>query len=201
MTIKKNGRPSSYTEGQVLEGIGIVEQDGEIPSGESVKKAMCDQLMVSGGINAQSLDKEVRRLIDERDRMRIDRLVVALPATSKAAADDLGKRLTAAIVEHLADDHNQLQIAAGKKLVEAKADLSCHRAQNRDLQAKLESKDEALAEREAEAHELEQRLASALAEISILKDRISALRRDDDFRAQMLEVMRDAIGDRQLLAE
>jgi len=41
MTEKKTGRPATYTEEQVLQGIGIVEENGDIPTGDAVKKAMC----------------------------------------------------------------------------------------------------------------------------------------------------------------
>lgn len=44
MTEKKTGRPPKYTEAQVLEGINIVERNGDTPTGETVKKAMCELL-------------------------------------------------------------------------------------------------------------------------------------------------------------
>ena len=68
------------------EGIKIVEEAGEVPTGDSVKKAMCDRLKVAGGINEQSLDKEVRRVLEERDRQRREELIAALPPPTLDAA-------------------------------------------------------------------------------------------------------------------
>ncbi len=93
MSETKIGRPPKYTEAQVLKGIDLVEQAGDPPTGDTVKKIMCAQLGVPGGINAQSLDKEVQRLLEERDRDRRDRLVAALPPATKAAAKEIAIHL------------------------------------------------------------------------------------------------------------
>lgn len=70
MTEKRTGRPPKYTEAQVLKGIELVEQTGDSPTGDTVKKAMCSQLGVASGINAQPLDKEVERVLEEREHQR-----------------------------------------------------------------------------------------------------------------------------------
>ena len=70
MTEKRTGRPPKYTEAQVLKGIELVEQTGDSPTGDTVKKAMFSQLGVASGSNAQPLDKEVERVLEEREHQR-----------------------------------------------------------------------------------------------------------------------------------
>ena len=197
MTEKKTGCPPKYTEAQVMEGITIVEAAGEIPVGKTVKDAMCMHMGVSRGINAQSLDREVERLLDERNRERRERLVAALPVSTKSTAEEIGQVIEIAVLNHMAEEHEKLRSAAGRKLVEMKDDLSNQRAQIRELLEKAETRDQELADLEADKHDLEQRLATAGTEIASLTDRLSRLEREQDFRAQMLALMKETIGGQQ----
>ena len=69
---------------------------GEALTGDTVKKAMCAQLGVAGGINAQSLGKEILRLLEERERERRARLIAGLPPASLEAAKSIGLQVEAA---------------------------------------------------------------------------------------------------------
>lgn len=123
MTENKTGRPAKYTEAQVIKGIEIVERTGESPKGDTVKKAMCDKLGVAGGINAQSLDKEVHRLLEERERQRRNRLIAELPSATLGAAKEIRDVLIESGIECHALD---LAVSANKNRPDRdKDDLSC----------------------------------------------------------------------------
>lgn len=197
MTDIKTGRPPKYSEAQVLMGVELVEQRGGTPTGDTVKKVMCAELGVSGGINAQSLDAEVQRLLEERDRQRRERLVAALPASTRSAATKIGAHLGAMVLEHLAAEHDGLRAMTGKKIVELTEDLGVQRAQIRRLLTQVEEKDGALAELEAQKHALEERLATAETEVAALNDRISGMEKQDDLRAQVLDIMKETFLQKQ----
>lgn len=177
MTEKKTGRPPKYSEQQVIKGIEIVEQTGEIPTGDSVKRAMCLELGVAEGINAQSLDKEVQRLLEERERQRRDRLIAALPTTTLGAAKEIGLLVEAAVLGHMGEQHDELRSLASKKLAVLNTDLGNQRVQIRELLCRIDTKDEEIAELEGEKHDLKGRLDLASAEIQSLKERIVGLER------------------------
>ncbi|MDF1708389.1 MAG: hypothetical protein P1U72_09860 [Paracoccaceae bacterium] len=150
MTEKKTGRPQKYTEAQVIEGIEIAERNGDIPSGDSVKKAMCEELGVAGGINAQSLDKEVHRLLEERVRQRRSRLIAALPSATLEAVKEVGALVEAAMLNHMGEEHNKLRAINGKKLTEINVDLANQREQIRRLLSRIDAKDAEIADLEGE---------------------------------------------------
>jgi chromosome segregation ATPase len=193
MTDTKTGRPPKYSEAQVLMGVGLVEQRGATPTGDAVKKVMCAELGVSVGINAQSLDAEVQRLLEERNRQRGERLVAALPASTRSAATEIGARLGAMVLEHLAAEHDGLRALTGKRIVELTEDLGAQRAQIRGLLTQVGEKDGALAELEAQKHGLEERLATATTEVAALKELISGMEKQDDLRAQILVMMKETL--------
>jgi chromosome segregation ATPase len=194
MTEKKTGRPPKYTEAQVIQGIELVEQTGETPTGDMVKKVMCTQLGVAGGINAQSLDKEVHRLLVERDRQRRDRLVAALPSKTRGTAKEIGSLVEAAVLDHMGEQHEELQGLARKKLAALNADFRNQREQIRDLLTKIDTKDEEISQLEEDKQDLEGRLHLADAEIQSLKERIANFEREEDFQAKMLAVMHETLG-------
>lgn len=194
--IKRNGRPPHYNDAQVIEGIDLVEKDGDHATGEKVKVALVEKLGLPRGINAQSLDKEVARLLEERDRARMEVLVAALPSTSKNAVGGFADRVATSIIELLATDYEKLRSAAGKKLTEMNADLKSHRVQIRQLEDRLERKDASLADSEAHTQQLEQQLQAALAQIAELNNRVATQQNEEDFRGKMLAVMREAMAER-----
>ncbi|WP_281967804.1 hypothetical protein [Roseovarius nanhaiticus] len=194
MIEKKTGRPPKYTEAQVIEGIEIVERSGEAPTGDTVKKAMCSQLGVAGGINAQSLEKEVERLLDERDRQRRARLISALPSATRGAAKEIGSLVETAVLEHIGEQHDSLRALTGKKVAELNVDLGTQREQIRGLLGRIDTKDAEIAGLEGERDDLEGRLDLAAAEIDSLKERIVGLEREEDFQARMLALMKEALG-------
>lgn len=194
MTNNKTGRPPKYSEEQVITGIEIVEHIGEAPTGDTVKRAMCTELGVADGINAQSLDKEVQRLLEERKRQRRDRLIAALPATTLGAAKEIGLLVEAAVLGHMGEQHDELRSLASKKLAVLNIDLGNQRVQIRELLCRIDTKDGEIAELEREKHDLNGRLDLASAEIQSLKERIVGLEREDDFRTSMLAMMRETLG-------
>ncbi len=194
MTEKKTGRPSKYSEAEVLKGIEIVERTGAAPTGDTVKKVMCQHLGVAGGINAQSLDKEVHRLLDDRERQRRDRLITALPSATLGAAKEIGALVEAAVLDHMGEQHVKLRTLNGKKLAELNVDLGNQREQIRGLLSRIDTSDAEIAELEAEKHDLQGRLVLASAEIDSLKERVADLERAEDFQAKMLAVVKETLG-------
>lgn len=146
----------------MIEGIEIAERNGDIPSGDSVKKAMCEELGVAGRINAQSLDKEVHRLLEERERQRRNRLIAALPTVTLEAAKEVGLLVEAAMLNHMGEEQNKLRTVNGKKLVEINVVLANQREQIRGLLSRIDTKDTEIAELEGERDDLKGRLARIL---------------------------------------
>jgi uncharacterized protein (UPF0335 family) len=190
---KKTGRPPKYTQAQVLEGIEIVQSSGEVPNGDSVKKAMCTHLGVPGGINAQSLDKEVLRLVEERNRQHRDQLVAALPSAALGAAKKIGSLVEAALIDHLGEQHHELRAVAAKNAASLCIDLGNQREQIRELLSRIERRDEEIAELEAAKEELQERLEAAAAEVRALKERVSVYEKQEDFETRVLARMEERL--------
>ncbi len=196
MSEKKTGRPAKYTEAQVKEGIRIVEDAGEVPTGDTVKRAMCDHLTVAGGINAQSLDKEVRRLLEERVRQRRDGLIAALPPATLDAAKEIGSLVEAAVLEHMGEQHHALRSLAGKKAASLNIDLDNQREQIRELLSRIERKDEEIAELEVDRQLLQEQFDMLSTEARSLRERVAVLEREEDIGAKMLAMMEEKLGQR-----
>jgi chromosome segregation ATPase len=201
MTEKKTGRPTKYTEAQVIKGIEIVERTGGSPTGDTVKKAMCDQLGVAGGINAQSLDKEVQRLLEEHKQQRRRRLIAALPPITHDAAKEIGSLVQAAVLNHMGEQHDKLRSLNGRKLTELNVDLCNQREQIRGLLSRIDTKDSEIAELEGEKHDLKGRLDLATAEIDALKERVTCIEREEDFQTKMLAMMKETLGQQAKTAD
>lgn len=194
MTEKRTGRPPKYTEAQVLKGIEIVERRGGVPTGDTVKNAMCSQLGVAGGINAQSLDKEVERLLDEREHQRGERLIAALPDESRATVKKVGAMVETAVLLHLGQELEGLRTIAGERVAAQNVDLGNQRAQIRDLLSKIDHLAAEIADLGHAKREGEERLTKAQAENAALKARIADLEKEQDFRSQMLALMKETLG-------
>lgn len=194
MTEKKTGRPATYTEEQVLQGIGIVEENGDIPTGDAVKKAMCIHLDIPAGINAQSLDKEVQRLIEERERRENARLVAALPDTSREAAREICASVESAVLTHLGREHDGLRRLNEQKVAARDLDLANQREHIRDLLKKLDLQAEEISKVETSKRDLEGLLIQSKEENDGLKARIAELEKQQDFREEMLSFMKDALA-------
>lgn len=193
MTQNKTGRPTKYTEAQVTKGIEIVERSGGIPNGDSVKKAMCSELGVAGGINAQSLDREVQRLIAEREHQRRHSLVSALPKASKIAASRIVETVEKALLDHMGEEYDLLRSAAGKKMLLLNTDLSTQRAQIHALTEKISEKDAEIAGLEDANLDLQQQLLTANAQVESLKQDIIRGDNEEEFRAKLLVVMKETL--------
>lgn len=195
MTKKKTGRPSLYTEAQIHIGIDLVERDGDTPDGENVKAAMVEHCNVSRGINVMCLDAEVTRLLKERAQKQTEQLVHALPESVKLALGKVGEQLTQSIIAQVAKNNDDLRRGADQKVLERDQDIATQRDQILDLRARLAARDVSIAELEAQSCAYQQRIVEALAEIAQLKSKIEEFQRQGDFRTQMLEVMRETLGD------
>ena len=154
---------------------------------------MCSQLGVAGGINAQSLEKEVQRLIAEREHQRRHSLVSALPKTSKIAARRIGETVEKALLDHMGEEYDLLRSAAGKKIVQLNTDLSTQRAQIHTLTEKISEKDAEIAGLEDANLELEQQLLTANAQVELLKQDIIRGDKEEEFRAKLLVVMKETL--------
>ncbi|ATI42068.1 hypothetical protein CBW24_08640 [Pacificitalea manganoxidans] len=185
MTEKKTGRPPKYTEAQVLEGINIVERNGDTPTGETVKKAMCVHLDVPPGINAQSLEKEVQRLLNEREHQQSARLIAALPETSRNAVREICQAVEAAILLHLGREHDELRRVNEQKVTQKDMDLANQRAQIRDLLMKLDQQAEEVAALEEAARAMQDQLHETEERNSVLLTRVTELEKRQDFREEM----------------
>ncbi len=194
MIEKKTGRPPKYTEAQVLEGIKIVEENGDTPTGEAVKKAMCVHLDVPPGINALSLDKEVQRLLAERERQQSARLIVALPETSRNAVREISQAVESAILLHLGREHDELRRVNEQKVTQKDMDLANQRAQIRDLLMKLDDQADEVASLEDEKRILNDQLNAAKEQNAALKTRITELEKKENFKEEMLAFMKDALA-------
>ncbi|WP_116081779.1 hypothetical protein [Tropicimonas sp. IMCC34011] len=193
MAEKKIGRPPQYTEDQVVEGIEIVEKNGERPTGDTVKKAMCARLGVRESINAQSLEKEVQRLLEDRDRQRRERLIAALPGESRAAVKEIGAMVENAVLLHLGQELEGLRALAAQKVAAQEVDLGIQRAQIRDLLSKIDHLAVEIADLDHAKLEVEDLLAKANSENAALKARVADLQKEQDFRGQMLALMKETL--------
>jgi len=194
MPKSETGRPPFYSEAQVLRAIERVEQAGKTPTGTTVKDDLCTYEGVSRGINAQSLHTEVVRLLEERDRARVERLVAALPATTVAAAKEMGAHLEGALLAHMAEQHDHLRAVSGQRVDELNEDLSLKRTRIRELLLQVGDQENTIAGLERCKADLKQQLEGATHEITSLKNRISSLEQEGDFRTQMLELMRETFA-------
>ncbi|MCB2095780.1 MAG: hypothetical protein H6901_00640 [Rhodobacteraceae bacterium] len=201
MAEKKNGRPPKYTEDQVIEGIEIVERNGEQLTGDRVKKAMCARLGVPEGINTQCLDKEVQRLVEDRGWQRRERLIAALPGESRVAVREIGAMVETAVLLHLGHELEGLRTMAGQKVAAQDVDLGNRRAQIRDLLLKIDHMAAEIADLDHAKLEGEERLAKANAEYTALKARVADLEKEQDFRSQMLALMKETLGQKAPAAE
>ena len=194
MTEKKTGRPPKYTEAQVLEGIKIVEKNGDAVTGEAVKKAMCVHLDVPPGINALSLEKEVHRLLEERERQQSARLIGALPETSRNAVREISQAVESAILLHLGREHDELCRVNEQKVTQKDMDLASQRAQIRDLLMKLDDLADEVASLEDEKRILNDQLNAAKEQNAALKTRTTELEKKENFKEEMLTFMKDALA-------
>ena len=178
----------------MLEGIEIVEKKGGTPAGENVKQAMCIYLDVPRGINAQSLEKEVQRLLEERQRQRSARLIAALPDTSRNAVREISRTLESAILLHLGREHDELRRISELKVTQKDTDLANQREKIRDLLMKRDQQAEEVAGLEAAARAMQDQLHEAQERNSALLTRIAELEKRQDFREEMFAFMKDTLA-------
>ncbi|WP_143096179.1 hypothetical protein [Tranquillimonas alkanivorans] len=82
-------------------------------------------------INAQCLDREVQRLVEDRKRQRQQRLIAALPGESRAAVKEIGAMVETAVLLYLGEELEGLRKKAGQKVAAQDIDLGHQRADPR----------------------------------------------------------------------
>ena len=90
---------------------------------------------------------------------------------------------------------------AGQKVAAQDVDLGNRRAQIRDLLLKIDHMAAEIADLDHAKLEGEERLAKANAEYTALKARVADLEKEQDFRSQMLALMKETLGQKAPAAE
>lgn len=185
MTARKNGRPASYTDEDIIACIEILEKEGRPVTGDSVKKVMCERLGRSPGINAQSLAKEVERVLEECEIERNAKLIANLTEDSKLSAIAIGQRITKDVTLQLALEFKKLQGTTEKHLIEKDEDLRVQRDQIRGLSTRIEEKDEEIANLERANADLSEQLALVSTEAADLRAQVDKLKGEEEFERRV----------------
>lgn len=155
---------------------------------------MCVHLDVPPGINALSLEKEVQRLLEERERQQSARLIGALPETSRNAVREISQAVESAILLHLGREHDELRRVNEQKVTQRDMDLASQRAQIRELLMKLDQQAEEVAALEEAARAMQDQLHQSQERNSALLTRITELEKRQDFREEMFAFMKDTLA-------
>lgn len=190
----KGGRPSNYTETQLDKAITIVLARGEVPGGDTVKTVLCEQLGVSSGINAQSLDAQVQRLVAHREKERTDGQIARLPAEAKHAAINTGKLTERAILVALAAQNEALQTIANETVAAKEMDNAALRRKLCDLKQEQSAKEARIAELERDNEALSNEKSAACKRNAILEAQIAQQRNADETMAKIVAMINEAIA-------
>jgi uncharacterized protein (UPF0335 family) len=79
-------------------------------------------------------------------------------------------------------------------LADLSADLTTQREQIRALLGKIDAKDDEIAGLELEKAEISERLSMAELEVAALKEAAVYHQRENDFRSEVMALMKDALG-------
>ena len=195
MTRKKEGRPASYSNEQLMDAIETIEAGGGETTTAAVKKQLITQHGVSGGINDESLKKAITEAIEHRSSRKLSRLLLALPEDAKTSARRVGERVAADILEHLALGYHGLRTSAEKVLIEKDEDLRNSRNHIRTMEHRVEKivAERAILEKDnldlLEANEaLREQLRSRDADIKELV-------RSREYREEMMAFMKQFVKD------
>lgn len=193
MTARTNGRPRHYTPDQVREAIGIVEASNAAVTAASVKRALVTDLDVSGGINAQVLEREVERLLADRKATRTTKLIEALPRSSLDVADRIATAIRTEVLGHLAAELEQLRSGAERRVADREDDLAAQRDRNAALAREVAGKDAEIAALEDRIGTLTEGLAAARAETAVHAEKVERRRQREDITGQLATMVR-ALG-------
>ncbi|MCR9150290.1 MAG: hypothetical protein NXH83_08955 [Rhodobacteraceae bacterium] len=153
MTKSKGGRPATYSSAQVLAAIDRIEQSGASPEASSVKDVLCKEHGISPGINLQSLGEEVARQLENRERVRTEALINALPETVRREGAKIGSDIQQRILEVVAHLAKSIREVAGHAIQEKDDDLDAQRQKNRALREEIAGKSEEVERLSAELTE------------------------------------------------
>lgn len=193
MTRKKEGRPASYSNEQLMDAIETIEGQGAETTTAAVKKQLVTQYGVSSGINDESLKKAITEAIEDRSRKRLSRLLLALPEDAKASARRIGERVAADILEHMAFGYHGLRTSAEKALIEKDEDLRNSRSHIRTMEDRVEKMQAERAAFETENLDLREKNEALLAQLRDRDAEIRELVRSQEYREEMMAFMKQIV--------
>ncbi|WP_281969174.1 hypothetical protein [Roseovarius nanhaiticus] len=201
MTHRKEGRPASYTNEQLMDAIETIEGRGAETTTAAVKKQLVTEYGVSGGINDDSLKKAITGAIEDRSCKKLSRLLLALPEDAKASAGRIGERVAADILEHMAFGYHGLRTSAEKALIEKDEDLRNSRSHIRTMEDRVE---EMQVERAALEHnnlDLREKNEALQAQLRERDAKIRELAHSQEYREEMMAFMKQIVKDNDAKCE
>lgn len=201
MTRKKEGRPASYSNEQLMDAIETIEGRGIETTTAAVKKHLVAQYGVSGGINDDSLKKAITEAIEGRSSKKLSRLLLALPEDAKASAGRIGERVAADILEHMAFGYHGLRTSAEKVLIEKDEDLRNSRSHIRTMEDRVEKMQAERAALEDDNLVLREKNEALQAQLRDRDAEIRELVRGQEYREEMMAFMKQIVKDNDAKCE
>jgi hypothetical protein len=195
MTRKKEGRPASYSNEQLMDAIETIEGRGTETTTAAVKKQLVTQYGVSGGINDDSLKKAITEAIEDRSSKKLSRLLLALPEDAKASAGCIGERVAADILEHMALGYHGLRTSAEKVLIEKDEDLRNSRSHIRTMEDRVGKMQAERAALESENLDLREQNEALQAQLRDRESEVRELVRGQEYREEMMAFMKQIVKD------
>lgn len=192
---KKEGCPLSYSEDQLMDAIETIELQGNVTTTAAVKKQLVVKHGVSGGINDDSLKKAVNAAIENRDSVKLSRLLLALPEYAKISARNIGERVAADILEHMATGYHGLRMSAEKYLNEKEEDLRNSRNHIKTMEERIEKMQAERGTLENDNLDLREKNEALQAQLRERDSEVSALVRGQDYREEMFAFMKQIVTD------
>lgn len=194
MTSKKRGRPSAYSPDQVRKAVDFLEDEGEEISAASVADVLHRLYEIPTTIKAQSLQAEIDRQLEIRERERTAALTAALPAETRTAIQEIGQDMARSLTAHVARQYGGLRAAAAARIVEMDEDIRSHRDRIRELERQIETRDSRIADLELDCEAKEARHIACEAEIADLVAQNARLRMTIDLQADLRHLVHEALG-------
>ena len=161
----------------------------------AVKKQLVVEHGVSGGINDDSLKKAINAAIENRDNVKLSRLLLALPEDAKISARNIGERVAADILEHMATGYHGLRMSAEKYLNEKEEDLLNSRNHIKTMEERIEKMQAERSILEDENLDLRGKNEALQVQLRDRDSEVSALVRDQDYREEMFAFMKQIVTD------
>lgn len=193
-TTKREGRPPSYTQHQITQAIIILEAKGLTPTAPLIKAVLVEDLGVSPGLNVQSLERELVRVLAEREEERERVAIAALPESVRAVARAQAQSVERGLLVAATRVHQDLCRDAGREVEAA------HR-ERRQIAARCEDLVAAAAEDKATIATLRDDVLRLMAERDELATRLVELEKERELertrqsgQADILAAVRDLLA-------